>query len=72
MWRSGRGGLGGMWRSGRGGRHYTTDTAREAHLNHHTLHDRLTRTSEPTAPTWTDPQTVLAPSLALRARRHVA
>lgn len=48
------------------------ETARELHLNRQTLYNRLARISELLGTDLDDPQTVLALSLALRARRHVA
>ncbi|MEU6994240.1 PucR family transcriptional regulator [Streptomyces sp. NPDC046465] len=48
------------------------ETARELHLNRQTLYNRLARISELLGTDLEDPQTVLALSLALRARRHVA
>ncbi|MET9498013.1 PucR family transcriptional regulator [Streptomyces sp. NPDC006552] len=47
------------------------ETARELHLNRQTLYNRLARIGELLAADLDDPQTVLALSLALRARRHV-
>ncbi|MFE0132095.1 PucR family transcriptional regulator [Streptomyces sp. NPDC059037] len=47
------------------------ETARELHLNRQTLYNRLARISELLGTDLDDPQTVLALSLALRARRHV-
>lgn len=47
------------------------ETARELHLNRQTLYNRLARISELLGTNLDDPQTVLALSLALRARRHV-
>ncbi|WP_282697370.1 PucR family transcriptional regulator [Streptomyces sp. CC208A] len=46
------------------------ETARELHLNRQTLYNRLGRISELLGTDLDDPQTVLALSLALRARRH--
>ncbi len=46
------------------------ETARELHLNRQTLYNRLARVSELLGTDLDDPQTVLALSLALRARRH--
>ncbi|MFE9256942.1 PucR family transcriptional regulator [Streptomyces sp. NPDC006879] len=48
------------------------ETARELHLNRQTLYNRLARISELLGTDLDDPQTVLALSLALRARRHVS
>ncbi|MET9378988.1 PucR family transcriptional regulator [Streptomyces sp. NPDC002992] len=48
------------------------ETARELHLNRQTLYNRLARISELLGTDLDDPQTVLALSLALRARRHTA
>ncbi|MBD0744394.1 PucR family transcriptional regulator [Streptomyces sp. CBMA152] len=48
------------------------ETARELHLNRQTLYNRLARIAELLGTDLDDPQTVLALSLALRARRHVA
>ncbi|MFI5804279.1 PucR family transcriptional regulator [Streptomyces sp. NPDC051561] len=48
------------------------ETARELHLNRQTLYNRLARISELLGTDLDDPQTVLALSLALRARRHAA
>ncbi|MBO1332027.1 PucR family transcriptional regulator [Streptomyces sp. VRA16 Mangrove soil] len=48
------------------------ETARELHLNRQTLYNRLARIGELLGTDLDDPQTVLALSLALRARRHVA
>ncbi|NUK11736.1 PucR family transcriptional regulator [Streptomyces lunaelactis] len=45
------------------------ETARELHLNRQTLYNRLARISELLGTDLDDPQTVLALSLALRARR---
>lgn len=47
------------------------ETARELHLNRQTLYDRLARIGRLLGTDLEDPQTVLALSLALRARRHV-
>jgi PucR family transcriptional regulator, purine catabolism regulatory protein len=47
------------------------ETARELHLNRQTLYNRLARIGELLGTDIDDPQTVLALSLALRARRHV-
>ncbi|GAA2222310.1 PucR family transcriptional regulator [Streptomyces nogalater] len=47
------------------------ETARELHLNRQTLYNRLARIGELLGIDLDDPQTVLALSLALRARRHV-
>jgi purine catabolism regulator len=47
------------------------ETARELHLNRQTLYNRLARIGELLGMDLDDPQTVLALSLALRARRHV-
>ncbi|WP_106977115.1 PucR family transcriptional regulator [Streptomyces sp. NRRL S-920] len=47
------------------------ETARELHLNRQTLYNRLARISELLGTDLDDPQTVLALSLALRARRLV-
>lgn len=47
------------------------ETARELHLNRQTLYNRLARIAELLGTNLDDPQTVLALSLALRARRHV-
>jgi purine catabolism regulator len=47
------------------------ETARELHLNRQTLYNRLARISELLGTDLEDPHTVLALSLALRARRHV-
>ncbi|MEC4020164.1 PucR family transcriptional regulator [Streptomyces sp. H27-D2] len=47
------------------------ETARELHLNRQTLYDRLARIAKLLGSDLEDPQTVLALSLALRARRHV-
>ncbi|MEU0670503.1 PucR family transcriptional regulator ligand-binding domain-containing protein [Streptomyces lavendulocolor] len=46
------------------------ETAREMHLNRQTLYNRLARIGELLGTDLDDPQTVLALSLALRARRH--
>lgn len=46
------------------------ETARELHLNRQTLYNRLARISDLLGTDLDDPQTVLALSLALRARRH--
>jgi purine catabolism regulator len=46
------------------------ETARELHLNRQTLYNRLARISELLGTDLDDPQTVLALSLALRARSH--
>ncbi|MFD8914575.1 PucR family transcriptional regulator [Streptomyces sp. NPDC059575] len=48
------------------------ETARELHLNRQTLYNRLARIGELLGTDLDDPQTVLALSLALRAREHVA
>ncbi|KUF13438.1 PucR family transcriptional regulator [Streptomyces silvensis] len=48
------------------------ETARELHLNRQTLYNRLARIGELLGTDLDDPQTVLALSLALRARRHLA
>ncbi|RFU88072.1 PucR family transcriptional regulator [Streptomyces triticagri] len=48
------------------------ETARELHLNRQTLYNRLARIAELLGTDLDDPGTVLALSLALRARRHVA
>ncbi|NGO12735.1 PucR family transcriptional regulator [Streptomyces sp. HC44] len=48
------------------------ETARELHLNRQTLYNRLARIGELLGTDLEDPQTVLALSLALRARRLVA
>ncbi|MFI6208683.1 PucR family transcriptional regulator [Streptomyces sp. NPDC051041] len=48
------------------------ETARELHLNRQTLYNRLARIGELLGTDLDDPQTVLALSLALRARRHVS
>ncbi|WP_028805225.1 PucR family transcriptional regulator [Streptomyces sp. 142MFCol3.1] len=47
------------------------ETARELHLNRQTLYNRLARIGELLGTDLDDPQTVMALSLALRARRHV-
>ncbi|MEH0511094.1 MULTISPECIES: PucR family transcriptional regulator [unclassified Streptomyces] len=47
------------------------ETARELHLNRQTLYNRLARIGELLGTDLDDPQTVLALSLALRARRHL-
>ncbi|WP_086792245.1 PucR family transcriptional regulator [Streptomyces thermovulgaris] len=47
------------------------ETARELHLNRQTLYNRLARIGELLGTDLDDPQTVLALSLALQARRHV-
>ncbi|MFF0697021.1 PucR family transcriptional regulator [Streptomyces tendae] len=47
------------------------ETARELHLNRQTLYNRLARIGELLGTDLDDPHTVLALSLALRARRHV-
>ncbi|WP_257002789.1 helix-turn-helix domain-containing protein, partial [Streptomyces albidoflavus] len=47
------------------------ETARELHLNRQTLYNRLARIAELLGTDLDDPHTVLALSLALRARRHV-
>ncbi|MET9850843.1 PucR family transcriptional regulator [Streptomyces ossamyceticus] len=47
------------------------ETARELHLNRQTLYNRLARIGELLGTDLDDPQTVLALSVALRARRHV-
>ncbi|MCX4401695.1 MULTISPECIES: PucR family transcriptional regulator [unclassified Streptomyces] len=47
------------------------ETARELHLNRQTLYNRLARIGELLGTDLDEPQTVLALSLALRARRHV-
>ncbi|MEU2159028.1 PucR family transcriptional regulator [Streptomyces sp. NPDC019396] len=47
------------------------ETARELHLNRQTLYNRLARIEELLGTDLDDPQTVLALSLALRARRHL-
>ncbi|MGV9571940.1 PucR family transcriptional regulator [Streptomyces nigra] len=47
------------------------ETARELHLNRQTLYNRLARIGELLGTDLDDPQTVLALSLALRARRYV-
>ncbi|MFV0130593.1 PucR family transcriptional regulator [Streptomyces sp. HMX112] len=46
------------------------ETARELHLNRQTLYNRLARIGDLLGTDLDDPQTVLALSLALRARRH--
>ncbi|MCA1222877.1 PucR family transcriptional regulator, partial [Streptomyces sp. 8L] len=46
------------------------ETARELHLNRQTLYNRLARIGELLGRDLDDPDTVLALSLALRARRH--
>ncbi|WP_120724721.1 PucR family transcriptional regulator [Streptomyces hundungensis] len=46
------------------------ETARELHLNRQTLYNRLARIADLLGTDLDDPQTVLALSLALRARRH--
>ncbi|QIP87177.1 PucR family transcriptional regulator [Streptomyces sp. Tu 2975] len=46
------------------------ETARELHLNRQTLYNRLARIGELLGTDLEDPETVLALSLALRARRH--
>ncbi|MFJ9089581.1 PucR family transcriptional regulator [Streptomyces sp. NPDC102384] len=48
------------------------ETARELHLNRQTLYNRLARIGELLGTDLDDPQTVLALSLALRARRHTS
>ncbi|QJS12729.1 PucR family transcriptional regulator [Streptomyces argyrophyllae] len=48
------------------------ETARELHLNRQTLYNRLARIGELLGTDLDDPQTVLALSVALRARRHVS
>ncbi|WP_175408925.1 CdaR family transcriptional regulator, partial [Streptomyces sp. TRM64462] len=48
------------------------ETARELHLNRQTLYNRLARIADLLGTDLDDPQTVLALSLALRARRHVS
>ncbi|MEV6104327.1 PucR family transcriptional regulator [Streptomyces sp. NPDC051940] len=48
------------------------ETARELHLNRQTLYKRLARISELLGTDLDDPQTVLALTLALRARRHLS
>ncbi|MEV3993145.1 PucR family transcriptional regulator [Streptomyces sp. NPDC049837] len=48
------------------------ETARELHLNRQTLYNRLARIGDLLGTDLDDPQTVLALSLALRARRHTA
>lgn len=47
------------------------ETARELHLNRQTLYNRLARIGDLLGTDLDDPQTVLALSLALRARRHL-
>ncbi|OMI37384.1 PucR family transcriptional regulator [Streptomyces sparsogenes DSM 40356] len=47
------------------------ETARALHLNRQTLYDRLARIGRLLGSDLEDPQTVLALSLALQARRHV-
>lgn len=47
------------------------ETARELHLNRQTLYNRLAKIGELLGTDLEDPETVLALSLALRARRHV-
>ncbi|MGC9377002.1 PucR family transcriptional regulator [Streptomyces sp. MH13] len=47
------------------------ETARELHLNRQTLYNRLARIGELLGTDLDDPQTVLALSLALRARHHL-
>ncbi|OON82387.1 PucR family transcriptional regulator [Streptomyces tsukubensis] len=47
------------------------EAARELHLNRQTLYNRLARIADLLGTDLDDPQTVLALSLALRARRHV-
>ncbi|MBV2356605.1 PucR family transcriptional regulator [Streptomyces sp. J2-1] len=47
------------------------ETARELHLNRQTLYNRLARMGELLGTDLDDPETVMALSLALRARRHV-
>lgn len=47
------------------------ETARELHLNRQTLYNRLSRIADLLGTDLDDPHTVLALSLALRARRHV-
>ncbi|MFF0449223.1 PucR family transcriptional regulator [Streptomyces sp. NPDC004609] len=47
------------------------ETARELHLNRQTLYNRLARIADLLGTDLDDPQTVLALSLALRARRHL-
>ncbi|MEU6818655.1 PucR family transcriptional regulator ligand-binding domain-containing protein [Streptomyces sp. NPDC046860] len=47
------------------------ETARELHLNRQTLYNRLARVAELLNTDLDDPHTVVALSLALRARRHV-
>jgi purine catabolism regulator len=48
------------------------ETARELHLNRQTLYNRLARIGDLLGTDLDDPQTVLALSLALRARRHTS
>jgi PucR family transcriptional regulator, purine catabolism regulatory protein len=48
------------------------ETARELHLNRQTLYNRLSRIGELLDTDLDDPQTVVALSLAVRARRHVS
>ncbi|MFD4526470.1 PucR family transcriptional regulator [Streptomyces sp. NPDC058470] len=48
------------------------ETARKLHLNRQTLYNRLARIGELLGTDLDDPQSVLALSLALRARRHVS
>lgn len=48
------------------------ETARELHLNRQTLYNRLARITELLGTDLEDPQTLLALSLALRARRHIS
>jgi purine catabolism regulator len=48
------------------------ETARELHLNRQTLYNRLARIAELLGTDLDDPQSVLALSLALRARRHTS
>ncbi|MFJ8078680.1 PucR family transcriptional regulator [Streptomyces sp. NPDC096176] len=48
------------------------ETARELHLNRQTLYNRLARIGELLGTDLEDPETVLALSLALRARRHTS
>ena len=50
---------------------FDEETARELHLNRQTLYNRLARIGELLGTDLDDPQTVLALSLALRARRLV-
>ncbi|MEU9603550.1 PucR family transcriptional regulator [Streptomyces sp. NPDC048057] len=47
------------------------ETARDLHLNRQTLYNRLARIADLLGADLDDPQTVLALSLALRARRHL-